>query len=93
MAVQTEVGFRLEKAMTFYNFEIVVEKELEDAGYFAYVPCLSGCVSNGRSIEEARQNIREAVIQHIQTCRAHGVAIPQQEHLVHVEELAVGVGE
>jgi predicted RNase H-like HicB family nuclease len=79
--------------MTFYNFEIVVEKEADDEGYFAYAPSLAGCVSNGKTIEEARRNIREAVIQHLQACRARGIPVPQHERLVHVEELAVGVGE
>lgn len=51
--------------MRFYNFEIVVEKEPEDEGYFAYSPTLSGVFSNGRTIEDARRNIREAIQQHI----------------------------
>lgn len=47
--------------MRFYSFEIVIEKEPEDAGYFAYSPTLPGCFSNGATIEEAKRNIREAV--------------------------------
>ena len=45
--------------MKYYSFEI--EKEPEDAGYLAYSPTLPGCFSNGATIEEAKQNIREAV--------------------------------
>jgi predicted RNase H-like HicB family nuclease len=33
--------------MTFYSFEIVVEKEADGAGYLAYSPTLPGCVSKG----------------------------------------------
>lgn len=77
--------------MTFYNFEIVVEKESNDEGYSAYSPTLPGCFSNGKTIEEARRNIREAIQQHIVSLLAHGQPIPQNEHLVHVEELTVGV--
>ena len=47
--------------MKYYTFEIVVEKEPEDEGYSAYSPTLPGCFSNGRTIEEAKRNIREAV--------------------------------
>ncbi|MGH2586289.1 MAG: type II toxin-antitoxin system HicB family antitoxin [Dehalococcoidia bacterium] len=79
--------------MKFYTFEIVVEKEPEDPGYFAYSPTLPGCFSNGASIEEAKRNIREAVQQHIESLRSHGQAVPQHENLVHVEELTVGVPE
>ncbi len=77
--------------MKFYSFEIVIEKEPEDAGYLAYSPTLPGCFSNGLTIEEAKRNIREAVQQHVASLRAHGQVIGQQERLVHVEELTVGV--
>ncbi len=77
--------------MKFYTFEIVVEKEPEDEGYAAYSPTLPGCFSNGKTIEEARRNIREAIQQHIESRLAHGLPIPQNENLVHVEELTFGV--
>lgn len=77
--------------MKFYDFEIVIEKEPEDAGYFAYSPSLPGCFSNGLTIEETRRNIRIAIQQHIAALQAHGQPIPQQERLVHVETLSVGV--
>ena len=77
--------------MTFYTFEIVVEKESEDEGYAAYSPTLPGCFSNGKTIEEAKRSVREAIQQHIESLRAHGQPIPQNEKLVHVEELTVGV--
>jgi predicted RNase H-like HicB family nuclease len=77
--------------MKYYTFEIVVEKEPEDEGYFAYSPTLPGCASNGKTIEEAKRNIREAVRHHIESLLAHGQSVPQRENLVHVEELTVGV--
>lgn len=58
--------------MKFYDFEIVIEKEPEDAGYFAYSPSLPGCFSNGLTIEETRRNIRIAIQQHIAALQAHG---------------------
>jgi len=75
----------------FYNFEIVIEKEPEDEGYLAYSPTLPGCFSNGKTIEETRSNIRDAIQLHIASLLAHGEPIPQNENLVHVEELTVGV--
>jgi predicted RNase H-like HicB family nuclease len=77
--------------MRFFNFEIVIEKEAEDEGYFAWSPNLPGCVSNGRTIEEARQRMREAVTVHVAALIEHGEPVPQNEHHVHVEELAIGV--
>ena len=77
--------------MRFYNFEIVIEKEPEDGGYSAYSPSLPGCFSNGRTIEEARRNVREAIQQHVTSLLAHGEPVPQNERLVHVEELSIGL--
>lgn len=77
--------------MRYFTFEIVVEKEAEDEGYSAYSPSLPGCFSNGRTIEEAKKNIREAIQQHVQSLLAHGQEIPQNDKLVHVEELTLGV--
>ena len=36
----------------------IIEKD--EFGYFAYVPALKGCVSQGKSYEEALANINEA---------------------------------
>ena len=77
--------------MRFYSFEIVIEKESDDPGYLAWSPSLPGCVSNGATIEEAKRRMREAVTQHVASLLAHGQAVPQNERLVHVEELAIGV--
>ena len=44
-------------SMRFYSFQIVIEKEPEDEGYFAYSPTVPGCFSNGKTIEEARRNM------------------------------------
>jgi predicted RNase H-like HicB family nuclease len=79
------------RALRFYNFEIVIEKEPEDAGYSAYSPSLPGCFSNGSTIEEARRNMRDAIQQHVVALLAHGEPVPQNERLMHVEELSIGV--
>ena len=73
--------------MAYYTFEILIEKEAEDEGYLAYSPNLPGCFSNGKTIEEAKRNIREAIEQHVDSLLANGQAVPQNERLVHVEEL------
>ena len=69
----------------------MVERELEDKWYTAYSPTLPGCFSNAKTIEEAKRNIREAIQQYIESLMAHGRPIPQNENLVHVEELTFGI--
>ena len=78
-------------SVTYYSFQIVIEKEPEDAGYYAYSPTLPGCFSNGLTIEETKRNIRQAIEQHLESLRAHGQPVPQNDAIVHVEELTVGV--
>ncbi|MBN1932945.1 MAG: type II toxin-antitoxin system HicB family antitoxin [Desulfobacterales bacterium] len=41
------------------QFNAIIEKDND--GYFAYVPKLKGCVSQGDTMEEALQNIKEAI--------------------------------
>jgi len=79
--------------MKYYSFQIVIEKEREDEGYYAYSPTLPGCFSNGETIEAAKRNIRYAIEQHLESLLAHSQPIPQSESVVHVEELSVGVPE
>ena len=49
------------------NFTIVIEAD-ED-GYYAYCPELEGCQSQGDTLEEAQNNIREAVSLYLSTLR------------------------
>ena len=79
--------------MKFYSFQIVIEKEKDDPGYCAYSPALPGCFSNGKTLEEAKRNMREAIELHVQSLLAHDEDVPQTDELVHVEELTVGVPE
>jgi predicted RNase H-like HicB family nuclease len=79
--------------MRYFSFEIVIEKEPEDEGYFAYSPTIPGCFSNGKTIEQAKRNIREAIAQHIDSLLGRDETIPQSDRIVHVEELTVGVPE
>ena len=47
------------------QFNAIIEKD--DHGYFAYVPNLKGCVTQGDTVEEAMQNIKEAIELYIET--------------------------
>ena len=79
--------------MRYYSFQIGIEKEPEDEGYFAYTPNVPGCFSNGKTIEEAKHKIREAIEQHLGSMLSHAQPFPHNDRLVHVEELTVAVPE
>lgn len=42
------------------TFKVVLEPS-EDKGYTVFVPALPGCISEGDTLEEALNNIREAI--------------------------------
>ena len=77
--------------MTHYSVIVAIEKETEDEGYAAYSPTLPRCFSNGKTVEEAKRNIRDAIRLHIESLLAHGQPVPQNEKLVLVEEVIIGV--
>lgn len=42
----------------------------------AYVPDLPGCMTTGKTLEQARENIREAIEGHLETLRQYGEPVP-----------------
>jgi predicted RNase H-like HicB family nuclease len=53
-----------------YSYQINLIPD-EEGGYTAVVPLLPGCVSYGRTIEEATANVREAIELHLENLAAH----------------------
>jgi len=44
----------------FMKIKVVLEPQ-EEGGYTVYVPSLPGCISEGETVEEALENIKEAI--------------------------------
>lgn len=49
------------KKMTVYSYKIFIEPD-ETGGYVVTCPSLQGCYSQGETIEEALENMREAIL-------------------------------
>lgn len=47
--------------MTSYDYKVIIEPD-ETGGYVVTCPSLQGCYSQGETIEEALENIREAIL-------------------------------
>lgn len=60
--------------MKRFLLSVIIEKDEE--GYFASCPTLQGCYTQGDSYEEALQNIRDAILLHIEDRIASGEEIP-----------------
>lgn len=58
----------------------VIEKD--ENGYFAFVPSLQGCVSQGTTYEEALRNIKEAIELYLETLEADELAVISNKNSV-----------
>ena len=57
--------------------QYLVVMERTSTGYGVYVPDLPGCVSTGRTKEQAERNAREAIELHLEGLREEGQPIPE----------------
>ena len=67
------------------KYAIVIEKG--EHKYAAYVPDLPGCTTSAKSLDEACQNMREAITLYIDALRTENAPIPEPR--THVVELDV----
>jgi antitoxin HicB len=67
------------------KFRVVIEPD-EDGVFVAECPNLPGCVSQGRTREEAVANIRDAIAGYLASLKKHNepVPLPISEELVEV---------
>jgi len=56
--------------------KVIVTVEMTDNNYAAYLDKLPGCVSTGKTFEELKENIFEAVAFHLEGMQEDGEAIP-----------------
>lgn len=66
------------------KYAIVIERA--ENNYSAYVPDLPGCVATGATVEEVEQQIREAIVFHLDGMREDGDPIPPpSSHVEYVD--------
>lgn len=62
-----------------YRYNIMLRPEPE-GGYTALVPALPGCVTYGRTLEEAREMAKDAISGYIASLRKHKDPIPTDDN-------------
>lgn len=68
--------------MAILDFKVFLERDDEYDGYVAVCPSISGCYSQGRSVEEALANIREAIELCLEVMREQGEEIPSPNNVL-----------
>jgi predicted RNase H-like HicB family nuclease len=62
------------------QFNAILEKD--EYGYFAYVPALKGCVSQGDTFEEALENIKEAIGLYIEELEEAEISLAMNKNFI-----------
>ena len=76
--------------MRQFSFTVVYEVDAESGYYCASVPTLD-LSSHGKTLEEARRMIREALELHLEGMQEEGIPIPSD--VLEVERITVEVAE
>ena len=64
-----------------YNFTTIFELE-DDGSYHAFCPTLPGCHSYGKTLEEAKKNVKEAIEAYVESLVKDGEPIPQEKDVM-----------
>ncbi|NOR78948.1 MAG: type II toxin-antitoxin system HicB family antitoxin [Methanophagales archaeon] len=62
----------------------------EEGGFWAEVPALPGCYSQGETIEETLENVKEAIEAHLLALKEEREEVPTEEEFV-IGRVKVGV--
>lgn len=71
------------------DYAVVIHKA-EEGGYWAEVPALPGCYTQGETIEETLTNVVEAIELHIEVMCQEGMPLPDSD-AVRIESVTVNV--
>lgn len=61
------------------EYTVILHRDDDYKGYWVEVPALVGCVSQGKTKEEALRNVKEAIALHIETMVEDGEEVPLEE--------------
>ncbi len=60
---------------------LVVYEKSNDGAIWARIPDLPVCSTCGNSVDEARENIKQAMELHLEVLKAEGIVAPAPNHL------------
>ena len=71
------------------RYTIILEPDEENRGYTVRVPALPGCITEGRTRDEALENAREAILGFIEGLKKAGEPVPVETTPVELASVAV----
>lgn len=64
-----------------YQYKVVIQPD-DPSGYYAVVPSLPGCVTQGETIEETLTMIKDAIAGYLAVLEDEGLPIPEEREAI-----------
>ncbi len=74
--------------MKKYNFTVVIEKDPDTNLYVGEVPGFAGCHTQGETLDELMQNMKEVIELCLETGKEHKIKLPQFVGIQQIEVTA-----
>jgi antitoxin HicB len=68
--------------MNSLDFKVFLERDEDYAGYVVRCPSIQGCYSQGKTVEEALANIREAIELCLEDMESRGEPLPEPNNVL-----------
>lgn len=81
-----------QKSEKILTYEVVLE-EAEEGGYTVYVPSLPGCISEGDSFEEAKENITEAISAYVESLAKDGIRVEEKKRNLFIGRVGIPLSD
>ncbi|AGL02975.1 type II toxin-antitoxin system HicB family antitoxin [Desulfoscipio gibsoniae] len=77
--------------MQKHRFKVILEWDDNDGGYTVTVPALPGCITEGDTIQEALENIQEAIRGYLEALKLQGRPLPEKDIQLFYGEVEVSL--
>jgi antitoxin HicB len=68
--------------MKAYDFKVLLEPDEEAGGYVVSCPALPGCYTQGDTIDETLENVKEAILLCLEDLQAQNQPIPDMSKIL-----------
>jgi predicted RNase H-like HicB family nuclease len=76
--------------MQIYDFKVILEPDEDTGGYVISCPALPGCYTQGDTVDQALENIREAILLCLEDLQSQNQPIPDASKTL-ISSVAVAV--
>lgn len=71
------------------DYSVIIHDD-EEGGYWVEVPALPGCYSQGESVDDALENVREAIALYLEVLNEENADIPTDSEVVFQVSVPIG---